>query len=170
MPNVAVVLSNTATGVQQKTQSNDSGIYVFPSVNPGPYKLEAESTGMAKFEVTVTVQTAAYWTVDIAMSPAGTATTITVADAAPIVTTDTATMSHTLERSRIEQLPINGRLITNLLQTVPGINQENGIRVGGVRAGTHDLSLDGAALTDALYGGSIPVRRAWTVSRSSTWR
>lgn len=155
IPNVPIVLTNAATGVQQKAQSNDAGIYVFPSVNPGFYRLEAESPGMARFEGTVTVQTATSSTVDITLAPAGTATTVTVADVTPVLKTDTQTLSHTLERTRIEQLPINGRNVTNLLQTVPGINQDNGIRIFGQRGGTHDLILDGAALTDSLYGGAI---------------
>ncbi len=155
VPNVTVVLTNTATGVQQRAVSNDSGIYVFASAIPGPYNLVAETSGMARFEATVTVQTATSSTVDITLTPAGTATSVQVADVTPVVTTDTPTMSHTLERTRIEQLPINGRNVVNLLQTVPGINQDNGIRVFGARAGTHDLILDGAALTDSLYGGAI---------------
>jgi len=155
VPNVPITLTNTATGVPLQTQSNDAGIYVFPSVIPGAYKIEAQSTGMAKFEATLTVQTANSSTIDIHLSPVGTATTVTVADATPVLKTDTQTMAHTLERARIEQLPINGRFVTNLLQTVPGINQDNGIRVGGARAGTHDILVDGAALTDALYGGAI---------------
>lgn len=155
IPGAAILLTNSATGVQQRTQSNASGLYVFPSVNPGPYRIEAESAGMAKFEVTVTVQTAGSATIDITLAPAGTATTVEVTDATPLLKGDTQTMSHTLERTRIEQLPINGRNVVNLLQVVPGINQDNGIRVSGARSGTHDILLDGAALTDSLYGGAI---------------
>ena len=46
IPNVTVVLTNTATGVELRTQSNGGGIYVFPSVIPGSYKVVAESAGM----------------------------------------------------------------------------------------------------------------------------
>src|SRR5213080_733666 len=56
IPSVTVVLTNTATGVELKTTSNQAGLYVFPSVLPGPYKIEADSAGMRKFEVSVTVQ------------------------------------------------------------------------------------------------------------------
>ena len=55
IPNVNVQLTNTATGVELKTTSNHAGIYVFPSVLPGPYKLEADTAGMRKFEASVTV-------------------------------------------------------------------------------------------------------------------
>ena len=39
----------------------------------------------------------------------------------PIVTTENPTLGHTLERERIEQLPINGRFLYTLLLTVPDI-------------------------------------------------
>src|SRR5437588_5281484 len=53
IPNVGVTLTNTATGVELKTVANSVGLYVFPSVIPGPYKLVAESAGMNKFEARV---------------------------------------------------------------------------------------------------------------------
>src|SRR4051812_30780170 len=65
IPNVTVVLTNTATGVELKTVSNGAGIYVFPSVVPGPYRLAAELAGMSKFEATLQVQTQASASVSI---------------------------------------------------------------------------------------------------------
>src|SRR5438046_9209512 len=56
IPNVAVTLTNTATGIELKTTSNPAGLYVFPSVLPAPYKLAPDSAGMKKFEATATVQ------------------------------------------------------------------------------------------------------------------
>src|SRR2546423_511084 len=65
MPGISVLLTNTATGVELKTTSNQSGLYVFPSVLPGPYKLEADAAGMRKFEAAITVQVQQSATIDI---------------------------------------------------------------------------------------------------------
>ena len=46
-------------------------------------------------------------------------------DVTPVVTTDTASMGYTLEHARIEQLPINGHVMT-LMDTVPGVTFDNG--------------------------------------------
>ena len=46
---------------------------------------------------------------------------VTAQDVTPLVTVDSPTLGHVLERQRIEQLPINGRSISSLLQTVPGM-------------------------------------------------
>ena len=155
IPNVTVVLTNTATGVELKTVSNGAGIYAFPSVIPGPYKLTAEVGGMSKFEATLQVQTQASATVDITLQPAGTKVTVEVQDVTPIVVSDTASLGYTLERTRIEQLPINGRNVMNLMNTVPGVtfDSDGNLRTFGGRVGTHDVVLDGAALTDEVYGG-----------------
>jgi hypothetical protein len=157
IPGVSVLLTNTVTGVELKTVSNDAGLYVFPSVVPGPYRIEASFSGMKTFEASVTIQTQRSANVDITLQPAGTQTILQVEDVTPVLVTNTATMSATLERTRIEQLPINGRNVMNLLWTVPGITSgDDGWRIFGTRVGTFDVVLDGAALTDQRYGsGSL---------------
>src|SRR5947207_1205684 len=76
IPNVNVQLTNTATGVELKTTSNHAGIYVFPAVLPGPYKLAADTAGMRKFEASVTVQVLQSATVDITLQLASTQTVV----------------------------------------------------------------------------------------------
>jgi hypothetical protein len=154
IPNVTVTLINTLTGVELKTVSNEVGLYVFPAVIPGPYRITADTAGMSKFEVTVVVETQKSSTVDIVFRPTGTTTAVTVNDATPILTTDTAALGYTLDNTRIEQLPINGRNVLNLLTTVPGVtfDSSGNLRTFGGRIGTHDVLLDGSALTDEVYG------------------
>src|ERR1019366_7173895 len=102
----------------------------------------------------VEVETQQSATVDITFQPAGTQTSVTVQAVTPVATTDTASLGYTLEHTRIEQLPINGRNVMNLMYTVPGVMFDNGgnLRTFGGRIGTHDVLLDGAALTDEVYG------------------
>jgi len=130
------------------TPGTDAG--AAPSVVPGPYKVTVESPGMKTFEGTLTVRTQESEVVDVTLHPGTTATSITVQDVTPIVKTDSPDLGHTLEQTQIQELPINGRLVGNLLNTVPGLT---GDRAFGVRLGTHDMILDGAPLTDELNGG-----------------
>src|ERR1017187_1854829 len=37
--NTQVVLTNAGTNVNSTTRTNQSGLYLFPGVNPGPYRL-----------------------------------------------------------------------------------------------------------------------------------
>jgi len=155
VPNAAVAALDQATGVEATTVSNDAGLYVFPALVPGTYRITANHPGMAKFEATALVQSQQSTTIDIVLSPSGTQTVVRVEDVTPMVITDSPDQKHTLDHTRIDQLPLNGRSIWNLLQTVPGMTTDsNGnLHVYGLRQGTHDVLLDGAALTDYLDGG-----------------
>src|ERR1017187_5574786 len=152
IPGANVVLTNADTNVELSAVTNHVGLYLFPSVVPGPYKISVESAGMNKFAATVTVSVQESAAVDVTLAPAGTATSVEVKDVTSMITTDSPELGHTLERARIDELPINGRNVSLLLNTVPGMA---GNRPYGVRLGTHDMILDGAPLTDELNGGII---------------
>ncbi|MEK7403659.1 MAG: carboxypeptidase regulatory-like domain-containing protein [Acidobacteriota bacterium] len=152
IPGAVVSLANTATNVASKTSTNVAGFYLFPGVVPGPYKLAVEASGMQKFEGALTVQVQQSAVVDVVLKVGTTTTAVEVLDVTPLLTVDRPTLGHVLERQRIEQLPINGRYVTSLLQTVPGME---GTRAYGLREGSHEMVLDGAALSDRLWGGVI---------------
>ena len=156
VPGASVALTNTATNVASKSTTNESGYYLFPGVNPGPYTLSADSSGMQKFEGSLTVQTQQSTVVDITMKVGLAATEVSVRDVTPLVQTDSATLGHTLERTRIEQLPINGRTLTSLLQTVPG---QEGTRAFGLRDFSFEMVLDGAALADRYSWNTVTARQ-----------
>jgi hypothetical protein len=160
VPGVAVLITHQETGVKSTSFSNEAGLYVFPVLLPGAYRITAEHPGMTLFEATVVVQAQSSTSIDIVLSPSGTKAVVTVRDVTPMVITDTASQTHTLEHARIDQLPLNGRSIWNLLQTVPGMTNgtDGNLHVYGLRQGTHDVLLDGAALTDYLDGGGAVAR------------
>src|SRR5262245_38567096 len=45
IPGVSIVAVNSATGVETRTITNDSGVYNFPSLLPGDYKVSASLPG-----------------------------------------------------------------------------------------------------------------------------
>jgi hypothetical protein len=96
--------------------------------------------------------------VDPVLKPGATATSITVAgDVTPLVTTNSPTISTVVERERIEQLPLNGRFVTNLLyMTTPGVEAGSVPRVYGLRYATEMLQ-DGAILENREWQ-STPAR------------
>src|SRR5436309_3055248 len=152
MPGAVVTLTNAATGLAAHTQANDVGFYVFAAVIPGTYRIAVESPGMKKFEGLLNVQVQQVAAVDPVLAVAQTATEIIVSDVTQVVNVDNPTLGHVLERQRIEQLPINGRNIKSLLVTVPGME---GNRAYGLREGSHEFVIDGAALSDKVYGDTV---------------
>src|SRR6185295_284584 len=73
IPTATVTLTNVNTNVARTTQSNEAGIYVFPGVIPGSYRLVGEFAGMQKFEGNLTVQTSTDASVDIVLRVAAAA-------------------------------------------------------------------------------------------------
>ena len=152
IPGASVSLTSTATNVTSRTITNEAGLYRFPGVVPGPYRLAVEAPGMQKFEAHLTVQVQQSAVVDVMLRVGATVAEVVVQDVTPLVTVDSPTLGRVLERLRIEQLPINGRFVTTLLQTVPGME---GTRAWGLREGSHEMVLDGAPMSDRLWGGTI---------------
>src|SRR5258706_6803046 len=111
----SVTLTNTGTNGISKSTTNDSGFYFFPGVIPGPYTILAEAPGMQKFEGTLTVQVQQSAVVDLTMKVGQTAVEVAIKDVTSLVQTDNPTLGATLERMRLEQLPINVRSLSTLL-------------------------------------------------------
>ncbi len=156
IPGASVSLTNTGTNVTSKTTTNGTGFYVFPGIVPGPYTLSVEAAGMAKFEGSLEVQVQQSAVVDVTLKLGQTTTQVAIADITPMVQTDGPALGTVLERARIEQLPINGRSLTTLLQTAPG---QEGTRAFGMRDFSFELVLDGAALADRYSWNTITSRQ-----------
>lgn len=124
MPAAAAAPTNTGTKITSRTTANETGLCVFAGVLSGPCRLVVEAAGMRKYEATPTAR-------------------VREEDVAPAVTGDGPALSHVLERQRVEQLPINGREVASLLQTVPGME---GNRACGLHGGSREFVLDGAAM------------------------
>src|SRR6267378_1806701 len=152
VPKVKVTLNNTATNVARTTETNESGIYVFPGVVPGPYRLVVEMIGLQKFEGALTVLVQNDAVVDAVMQVGQTVTQVDVADVTSLVRVDNPTLGHALERQRIEELPINGRGYQSLLQTVPGIDSTGIVQAYGMRTNTNTTLFDGAPVNEVWEG------------------
>jgi hypothetical protein len=98
------------------------------------------------------LQTADTASVDVVLKVAVATTEITVAgDVTNPINTDNATLGSTLERQRIDQLPLNGRSIQTLISnTTPGLENT---RAFGLMASALDVVQDGAVLANRDFGG-----------------
>jgi hypothetical protein len=150
VPGARVALTHTATNVVSRTLSNESGVFVFPGVSPGAYRLTAEVAGMEQFEARLTVQVQQAVTVDPVMRVGQAASAVTIQDVTPLINAEAPALGHVLERARIEQLPQNGRYLWSLGQTVPGV-QGFYPRAYGLRVSANETLIDGAVTTDRRW-------------------
>jgi hypothetical protein len=162
IPAAAVKLTETATGVERRTLANAAGLFVFPGVTPGPYRITIEAPGMQRFEGALIVQVQVEAEVNAVLKVGTANASVEVQDVAPMVNTDTPTLGHVLETQRIQELPVNGRGYQNLLVTTPGVTWSNqGFGIGalvqgyGLRPGTTALTFDGAAQNEVWEGWDV---------------
>jgi hypothetical protein len=146
-------LEQTATNRLYTGQANGQGFYLFPSLPPGQYQLTVESAGMQTFKGAIQLQAGQAASVDVELDVAATASEVVVtAEVSALLTTTQATIANVVERERIEQLPLNGRLFTSLIaQTTPGVE---GDRVNGLRTTSMEFVQDGATLNQRNVGGA----------------
>lgn len=173
IPNAKVTLENQDTGVKHDTDTNSSGVYSFPNLQPGHYKLTADTKGFRPFE-TVPFQVAAYRTIrqDLHFEVAAASSEITVSEAAAtVLQLDTPAVSQDLSRRQILELPTNMRSVYDnagdsgltaqiLPETVPGVVQvgSGAAWLGpGTRANGVKLRVDGIETTFGNFGLPDPV-------------
>ena len=156
IPGANVSLTGQETNESSKTPANGVGYYIFPGLVPGPYRLVVEAPGMQRFEGNLTVQVQQSAVVDVTLKLGQTAAEVSVQEVTPLVTVDNATLGDTLEHTRIEQLPLNGRTVMSLLQTVPGME---GTRSFGIRDGSEDVVVDGATIMDRSGWNTVNPRQ-----------
>lgn len=158
IPNAKVILTHTATGVARAAETNAVGIYYFASVPIGPYTLAVEASGFKKWAGTLRVEVGQTVVVDTTMEVGALEATVEVTGAAPVVTTEGMEVNDVKDRLRIEQLPLNGRVVSNLFDLTPGVEGGGSPRINGMKVGSADMLLDGISIMDRFGGGMRPVQ------------
>src|SRR5574340_107683 len=155
IPGATVKAVHVDTAREYATQTNEVGFYLLPSVQTGKYTLTVSSPGMEPWRAELLLQTGQRAAVDATLKVGAATTQVTVAgDVTPMVTTTNATLGNVLEHTRVEQLPLNGRFLTNLvLKTTPGIEgSESAPKVYGMRSSSMEFMQDGATLENRDTG------------------
>ena len=121
IPNAAVTISNQDTGAITKVTTNGNGQYRADTLRPGNYQLKIEAPGLQTIVSNGNVVTVDNATVvDITMKAGSTSETVTVSSASPLIDTTSSSMGEVLNVNDITSLPLNGRVFSQLVQTVPG--------------------------------------------------
>ena len=164
MSGASVTIVNTATAVKSFTTSNEAGFFAFPPVGPGSYEVKVEATGMQTWEGKFLLPVGQTAEISPVLRVGAVSTQVTVAgEAVPLVPTTDATLSENLERTRIEQLPSDGRSIANLvMMATPGLYGGQDGNINPINMGLRDaveLYQDGAVIKNRDVGdwsGRLP--------------
>ena len=148
-----VAAINAGTNVRYAVGTDDSGKYYFTNLPPGIYRIEIEKSGFQKLikpDVILHVQDAL--DIDFEMTLGSALQTITVEGGAPVVNTESATVSTVIDRTFVENLPLNGRSFQTLIMLTPGVvlyattyEDQGQFSVNGQRADANYFTVDGVS-------------------------
>jgi hypothetical protein len=147
VPNAAVSLVNTETGVARETKSDAQGRYTFAQLSPGKYNLTVKAGGFAESVVSnIELLVNQPATIPVTLKVGATSTTVTVEAGAVQVNTTDASIGNAISTTAILQLPLFARNVPDLLQFQPGVTQ--GGQVNGGKSDQANVTLDGADVND----------------------
>jgi len=163
-----VTLKNERTGEERKTVVGDDGRYVFAALKPSTYTLRATKDGFASLEYTgIPLAVAQELGLDANLQPAGVSETVTVMADLPVLDLSSARMGVNVSPREVQDLPMNGRQMSQLLLQAPGsMNSGTGtwqdIRFSGRAVEQNVIRYDGvegSAIIDSAPGnlnGEVP--------------
>jgi hypothetical protein len=160
-----VTATNVINGAERTTVADDNGRYTLVGLPPGEYKVSVDGgANFGAFEndaVVVTVGEVVAFNARLQLR--GMSQTVTVTSETANVETTKTEVSQVVDERRIDNLPINGRNYINFTLTnsqttrdvAPTIGPAptSGLSVGGQRARSNEVSVDGADAVDNSING-----------------
>jgi len=125
--NASVKVTSLDTGVPFATKTNDTGYYRAVDLVPGRYRVHIESAGFAPLDVVdVQVLAGQVVKVDGQMKMGSTQQTVQVIAAEPLLQTASANASSTVDSQIIQDMPLQGRDLQQLVYLLPGVQNVAG--------------------------------------------
>lgn len=119
--NAAVTATNTETGFARRGQTSEGGQFVLDALPIGSYTLDIQVDGFqAAHLVGLTISADSILRQDVKLVVGSSMQRVEVTTAPPLVDTSTSSMGEQLAPKQIQALPLNGRIFSQLVQTVPG--------------------------------------------------
>jgi hypothetical protein len=143
VPGAEIKATNTGTGITRTVTSGASGDYVLSNLPVGPYRLEATKQGFSTFVQTgIELQVSTNPTVDISLKVGGVNEQVQVEANAALVETQATGVGTVMENQRVLELPLNGRVATDLI-TYTGAVIPQGVAGNGGFPGTQQFVIAG---------------------------
>ena len=170
IPGAHVKIVATSTGAEREVASNAAGLYEIPDLQPGSYELNVDSSGFRRTTQSIDLEVGQQATLDLQMRLENDTQTVTVQGAsAELLKTQDASVGEVVDQRSVDSLPLNGRMLIDLVLTVPGAHvshgastgdmnplywrpgQRSAVSIGGSRPNANYFLLDGATNTDPTF-------------------
>jgi hypothetical protein len=160
-----VTLTNIGTSFARTVETNQDGHYVASSFPTGKITVTVEQPGFQKLVRTGAELTAAdTLTIDLALQVGNVQQTVEINAEATLLQTEEATISSLVSNQQILQMPLNGRMFTQLIMLMPGTTSAAPALTGGFSynfRGITSVSINGSQsgnnsyLIDGMYNKGL---------------
>src|SRR6266851_1587228 len=140
-----------------------------PALLPDDYELKVEASGLATAKQSLRLEVGQKLALEITLMVGSLAQGVKVTDGSEVLQTTDASVGEVIEPTSIRELPLNGRMLIDLVLTVPGAHvgfgaqtgstnplywrpgQRSAVVIGGARPNANFFLLDGATNTDPTF-------------------
>jgi Carboxypeptidase regulatory-like domain len=162
-------VKENGTGAQREVTSNSNGLYEIAGLQPGTYALTVDNPGFAETKETLDLEVGQQATIDLQLHLGKDSQTINVEATGELLKTQDASVGEVVDQHSVDSLPLNGRMLIDLVLTVPGAHlshgaatgdmnalywrpgQRSAVSIGGSRPNANYFLLDGATNTDPTF-------------------
>ncbi len=138
-----VTITSLQTAHVERTQTDKIGYYHVHHLPPGAYRIRIEAAG---FKVTVLneveVNASATTPADAVLKVGTASEVVEVAAGAALVQTEEGRLANTVSTREVENLPLNGRQVYQLVTEEPGVTATNAPVVSGVPSPTSSVTFN----------------------------
>jgi Carboxypeptidase regulatory-like domain/TonB dependent receptor-like, beta-barrel len=168
VPGAQVTLTQTATGAVRTATSGTDGVYTLPELPVGPYQLTVTKQGFSKYvQNGIVLQVGVNPTINVSLKVGSVTQEVTVQAAAQMVEIQNTGVGQVTAPQEVQDLPLNGRQLTDLLTLAPAVGEGRAFRasypssavisIAGGAQGSVAYWLDGGTHNDPLSNQNLPL-------------
>lgn len=171
VPNAQVAVTNQATGIKRQTVSTGGGVYSFPNLPVGTYNLSATAPGFKTYtQMGIVLEVGSNIGINVNLAVGAANQEVEVQANGIALQTEDTSFKQTIDQQEINELPLNGRQMTDLIVLSGGAANAPGndmtgsknffssksISIAGGMGNQTDYRLDGADNNDYMTNVNLP--------------
>ena len=166
---VVIQLTAASTGAVRRVTTNQRGLFEVSALLPEQYQLTTEASGFAPAKESLRLEVGEKRAIEIVLKVGSVSEGVSVVAYGELLRTTDASVGEVVEPQSIQELPLNGRMLIDLVLTVPGAHvgfgaqtgstnplywrpgQRSAVVIGGSRPNANFFLLDGSTNTDPTF-------------------
>jgi hypothetical protein len=167
IPGAKIVARNLGTSESREITTDSAGEFRFLELPAGEYEVSAVAPGLQEVRAPrVRVEVSQETLLNLSLAKVkGEEQTVTVEETVPLMQTTNTTLSQVVDRTLVQELPLNGRDFGKLVALTPGVTVEGSgvagtekgfgqFNINGNRDRSNNYALDGTDNNDPFFNNS----------------